>query len=166
MASTGAPCVRDLGTSIAPRRRATWPQAVLGFVDDFLRLGKSLDRVLRCLERVLRDEHLLRSVLAPERIVVDRELELGVDPGRAQNRLQFLRLGHVARHRHLHHPRHSCASSPVDTASFSPRLASAPPLSSCGPPRSAKRTSIVSKSLGTTVFGKIVRASRATSPPK
>ena len=41
--------------------------------------------------------------------MVDRDLELGVDSRRAQDRLQLLGLGHVAGHRHLHQSRHSRA---------------------------------------------------------
>ena len=40
-------------------------------------------------------EHLLRGVLGLARVVLDRRLELDLDPRRAQDLLQLFRLGHV-----------------------------------------------------------------------
>src|SRR5918911_1393347 len=85
--------------------------------------------------------------------------------GGAQNRLQLLGLGDVLRERDLDEARHGTASGSGAGSSAS-RACSAPPRTSAGEPRSSNGTSMTSKSFGTTVSAKIVRASRATSGPK
>ena len=114
------------------------------------------------------DEHLLRGVLGRARVVLDGRLELRVDPGRLEDRLDLLGLGHVLGERDLHHlvigrsPRHRRLGSRCLGRSASQRAT----LDSCGPPRSWNGSSMISKSLGTTVSGKTARASRAASGPK
>src|SRR6186997_818578 len=66
---------------------ATRPKS--GSVDELLRFRERLDGVLRRLEGRLRDQHLLWSVLGPARVMVDRDFELRLDPGRAEDRLQL-----------------------------------------------------------------------------
>ena len=87
------------------------------------------------------------------------------DPGRAQELLDLLRLGDVLGQGDLNHPGH-CTTSGSGAGSGASRRWAAPPLTRRGEPRSANGTSITSKSFGTTVSGKIVRASRAISGPK
>src|SRR5262249_13040770 len=120
-------------------------------------------------ERHLRHEHLLGCVLRRARMVVHGRLELRGDAGRGEDGLELLALGDVLGQRDLNHATHD-ASSPSRTASSTaadpPHRWSAPPFTSRGPPRSWNRRSMISKSLGTNVSGKMARASRATSGPK
>src|SRR5262245_30303752 len=126
--------------------------------------------MLRGLERRLVDEHLLGRVVRRGRMVLDRGLEHGVDAGRLQDGLHLLRLGDVLGERYLDHPAHDNGSSPTSTtasigAGASTPLA-APPFTSRGIPRSLNGSSMISKSLGTTVSAKTSRASRAASRPE
>src|SRR5204863_299876 len=125
-----------------------------------------LDRVLRRLERTLFHEHLLGRVLRRPRMMLDRRLELRGDPGLVEDRLQFLRLRDVLRERDLHELGHQGTASSGSGSVIASRLRRTAPLTRCGIPRSGNGTSITSKSFGTTVSGKIVRASRAISGPK
>jgi hypothetical protein len=65
--------------------------------DELIRIRHRLDGVLCRLERVLRNEHFRRHVLERVGLVVIRALELRLDPGRAQDRLDLLRLGEILR---------------------------------------------------------------------
>src|SRR5436190_2342675 len=120
--------------------------------------------MLGLLEGRLRHEHLLRRVLDRPRMILDRALELGHDAGLAQDRLQLLGLGDVLCERDLHEPGHGTTSR--SGSGTPPRSGRAAPLIRCGEPRSGKGTSMMSKSLGTTVSENIARASRAISGPK
>ena len=84
--------------------------------------------------------------------------ELRLDPGGGEDRLELLALGDVPGDGDLHHLAHE----PEGTSARGSR---APRFTSSGLPRSGNGTSIRSKSRGTTVSGKTVRASRSTSPP-
>src|SRR6185295_12580056 len=96
-------------------------------------------------------------------------LERRLDAGGGQDRLELLRLADVLGHGQLHHFAHPDASSTWGTGANSATppgsWSSAPPFRRRGLPRSSNGISIVSKSFGTTVSGKTVRASRATWPP-
>src|SRR5207302_3730657 len=130
-------------------------EPVLRLGNQVVGLGSGLDRVLRRLERRLRNEdrHCVR---------VDLGLERRRDADGTEDLLDLLRLTRVGGDCGMHHLAH-CAAD--DTGSASRRCA-APPLTSCGPPRSGNGTSIASKSLGTTLAGKIACASFAISGPK
>jgi aminopeptidase len=67
--------------------------------DQVVRLGQRLDRILRILERVLRNED-------GERIVLACCADFRIDAGVAQELGQLLCFRGVTRYRHLHHPRH------------------------------------------------------------
>src|SRR5262249_50335733 len=112
------------------------------------------DRVLGFLDGGLGNRDGDRVVLAVG--------ELGLDAGGAKDLLNLLGLADVAGHSDSDHLRHCGAD---DTTSCS-RRRDAPPLTRRGGPRSANGTSTVSKSRGTTVSGKIARASSAISGPK
>src|SRR5207253_4962473 len=122
--------------------------------NDVAGLGHGLDGVLCLLDRRFGHRDGDRVILAVA--------EFGLDPGRAEDLLDLLRLGDVSRNRDSDHLRHCGAD---DTTSCSRRRV-APPLTSCGAPRSANGTSITSKSRGTTVPGKLSPPSRAISGPK
>src|SRR2546430_6271085 len=98
-------------------------------------------------------------------MVLDRRLELGHDSRLAEDRLQLLGLRDVLGERDLHELGHGTAFSRSGSTTSSRRRRT-PPLTSRGEPRSENGTSITSKSFGTTVSGKMVRASRAISGPK
>src|SRR5215212_8609133 len=138
--------------SNAPKRP---PIAARLLREDVVRLGERLDRVLRVVERRLRNHHRQGLVL--------RALELRVDPRGGQDLLDLLRLGDVARDRELDHPRHYGADC---TASTRGSGSKAPPFSNCGAPRSGNGISTTSKSRGTTVSANTSRASLAASGPK
>ena len=72
--------------------------------------GKPFHGVLRFLQRRLGDEHLLRRVLRLAGMVLDGDLELGVDPGRAQDLLDLLRLGDALGQGHLNQLCHGTGS--------------------------------------------------------
>src|SRR5829696_151220 len=98
-------------------------------------------------------------------MMVDGSLQLDRDPGLAQDPLELLGLGDALGEGDLDEARHGTASG-SGVGSGTSRRCRTPPFTRRGEPRSEKGTSITSKSLGTTVSGKIVRASRATSGPK
>src|SRR5205807_4685869 len=133
--------------------------------EQLVRVGQRLDRVLGSLERVLGNKHLLGRVLGRPRMVLDRRLELRDDSRLVEDRLQLLGLGDVLGERDLHELGHGTASSRSGSATSSRPWRTAA-LTRRGAPRSGNGTSITSKSFGTTVSGKIVRASRSTSGPK
>jgi hypothetical protein len=63
-------------------RRAEWPAPPsLAAADELVRIGHRFDRVLRVVEHLLEDEHLLRAVSELGRMLVDGRLELRRDPG-------------------------------------------------------------------------------------
>ena len=146
---------------------ATRPKSGL-FVDELVRLGQRLDRVLGRLER--RPPGRAPSAARP------RSRAGGGRPrprARTRSRPSAGSSG-APRPRSRRRPSATCTirviPAPPRRVGTASRLAA-----SCRarrPSRAAarlaprKRTSIVSKSFGTTVSGKIVRASRATSPPK
>src|ERR1044072_1468274 len=141
-----------------------------GVPEQLVRVRHRLDRELRGLERRLGDQHLLRCVLGRPWVVLDRGLELRLDSCCLEDRLDLLGLGDVLGERDLHESGHravsSCMAVLFSPGASSPRLWSAPPLIRCGPPRSWNRTSMISKSFGTTVSGKTARASPPPSRPK
>src|SRR5215210_2570878 len=129
--------------------------------DDVVGVGQRLDRVSRLVERRLRDEHLLRRVVGLCRVVVNGRLELRLDSRGLQDRLELLRFRDVAGDGYLNHPRHRTGTStPSLQGGF------APARTSSGNPRSWNGTTMISRSRGTTVSGKIAWASRSISPPK
>src|SRR5439155_15835802 len=147
--------------SLEARRRpsrfswlGSFPRLSLGLGDDVVRLGARLDRILGRLEIRLLHENDHGILLAA--------LQLGLDSGAVQDLLDLLGLANVSGYNGVNHLAH-CAAD--DTGSRSRRRV-APPLTSCGVPRSANGTSITSKSRGTTVSGKTTCASRAISGPK
>src|SRR4029079_11613415 len=83
--------------------------------DELVWLGQRLDRVPRGLESTLRDEHLLRRILGPARMVLDGRLELGMNAGLLQDRLELLGFGDVLGERDLNHVRHRAVSSVTGT---------------------------------------------------
>src|SRR5919197_1961804 len=95
-----------------------------------------------------------------------RRLELRGNPRLVEDRLQLLGLCDVLRECDLHELSHHGTASSGSGSATGSRLRRTAPLTSCGDPRSGNGTSITSRSFGTTVSGKIVRASRAISGPK
>src|SRR5215210_5649625 len=144
-------------------RSSSYRDAILsksGAGAELIGLRHRLDRVLREVDRRLRNEH-------GERVRLHFPLELGLDASLGQDRLNLLRFVRVARDRDSDHLAHVVSSTVAGSgAADSTRRPATAPLSSLGTPRSANGTSTTSKSRGTTVSGKIARASRATSAAK
>ena len=115
---------------------------------------------------VLGDEHLLRRVVDLARVVLDRASRARARSRRC-GRIAWISSASATRlgERDLHERAHETASGAGSGCSAS-RCCATPPLTRRGAPRSGNGTSITSKSFGTTVSGKIVRASRAASGPK
>src|SRR5215218_4620758 len=150
--------------------RATGP-GVLGVRDELVRLAQRLDRFERVFERRLRNQDLLPRILGLRRMVLDGRLQLRGDARFLEDRFQLFGLGDVAGDGDLNHSSHRIPSSMV-AGTASPLsgdgrcLWVAPPLTSSGDPRSGNGTTMISRSRGTTVFGKTACASRSISPPK
>src|SRR5919198_3780799 len=103
-------------------------------------------------------EDLLRRVFDLARMLLDSGRQLGLDAGVTEDVSDLLCLGDALGESDLHQRGHSVLAS-------SSRGWSAPPLISLGPPRSSNRSSMISKSLGTTDSPKTERASSTTSRP-
>src|SRR5688500_1379504 len=124
---------------------------------ELIGLDDRLDRLLREVCGLLGDED-------GERVRLARLLELGLDPRLPAAGLDLLRLRDVACDRDLDLGSH--AGSSGSGGADCTRLADTARLTRRGTPRSGYGTSTASKSLGTTVSGKIARASSAISGPK
>src|SRR5918992_3980892 len=84
-----------------PRRARRSPAKHLAPPNELVGVRHRLDRVLGRLELALRDQDLLRGVVERGGMLLNRELELRLDPRRVQDRLDLLGLRQVARYRHL-----------------------------------------------------------------
>ena len=141
------------------------PSLVRG--DVRVRVGHGLYGVLRGLEGGLADEHLLRRVLGRARVMLDGGLEDGLDARRFEDGLDLPRPRRCPR-RALPAPCRSRSRllSDVDCLDRSVTAMDRSTLQKLRGSTLPKGSSMISKSLGTTVSGKTALASSAASRPE
>ena len=109
---SGASGVRPGKAGLCPGEPAA-QKSQSAAADELVRVGHRLDGVLSIFEGLFGDKHLLRGVSELGRMLVDGQLELRLDPGRVQDRLDLLGFREIPRHRQLHHRPHAPRPPPA-----------------------------------------------------